>query len=101
MQPPVLWGDETVVRERLGEYVSDIRTTRRAVSLDYPFSPRQTVEFFREYFGPTKTAFARLDAGGQTKYASDLERLWNEHNEGDSSRTKLSAEYLEVIARRA
>jgi hypothetical protein len=33
------------------------------------------VEFFRNYFGPTKTAFSRLDEAGQSALASDLENL--------------------------
>src|SRR3954469_22361939 len=49
---PVLWGDEEVVRERLGPNVSRIEIVRRAVSMEFPFPPRQVVQFFREYFGP-------------------------------------------------
>jgi hypothetical protein len=37
---------------------------------------------FREYFGPTKVAFSRLDAAGQQGLAADMEKLWAEHNEG-------------------
>lgn len=37
MPAPVLWGDEKVVRERLGSGVSDLRMTRRQYYFDYPF----------------------------------------------------------------
>src|SRR5579859_6401869 len=36
--PPVLWGDEQVVRQRLGAVTSEIRTARRTADFDYPFS---------------------------------------------------------------
>jgi SAM-dependent methyltransferase len=101
MAPPVLWGMDAKVRERLGPFASRIETTVRSVDFDYPFPPREVVQYFREYFGPTKTAFERLDAAGQEALAADAEALWREHNEGGEDRTFARAEYLEVIATRA
>jgi len=98
---PVLWGNDKMLRERLGKYASKITTTRRTLSFDYPFPPRQVVQFFRDYFGPTQVAFSRLDPAGQTDFAADLEKLWSEHNRGGDGHTLISAEYLEVIATRA
>lgn len=98
---PVLWGDEQVVRQRLGDVVSEVRTVKRMAEFDFPFPPADVVAFFRQYFGPTQVAFSRLDASGQAAFATDLETLWREHNEGDNARTLIHAEYLEVIARRA
>lgn len=98
---PVLWGTEEVVKQRLAAYTSKMQMARRTVTGDYPFPPRQVVQFFREYFGPTQAAFARLDAAGQSALTTDLEHLWHEHNQADSRRTLVSAEYLEVIATRA
>ena len=97
---PVLWGNEKMVRERLGKYASKIMTTRRTLSFDYPFPPKHVVQFFRDYFGPTQVAFSRLDPAGQAAFAADLEKLWSEHNKGGEGRTSISAEYLEVIATR-
>jgi len=98
---PILWGNDNIVRDRLGKYTSKIRTTRRTLSFDYPFPPRHLVQFFRDYFGPTQVAFSRLDPAGQTAFAADLEKLWTEHNKGEEGHTLISAEYLEVIATRA
>jgi ubiquinone/menaquinone biosynthesis C-methylase UbiE len=98
---PVLWGDEQVVRQRLGEYASEIRTTQRTADFDYPFPPREVVQFFRQYFGPTQVAFSRLSADAQAAYMSELESLWREYNEGSDGNTVVRAEYLEVIATRA
>ena len=49
MPAPVLWGDETVVRERLGHGVSDLKMTRRRYDFTYPFPLAEVVEFFRQY----------------------------------------------------
>ena len=98
---PVQWGEEDVVRERFGPHASEIRTSRRMADFDFPFPPSQVVRFFREYFGPTKLAFERLDSANQVSYAADLEKLWREHNEADSDRTRIQGEFLEVVARRS
>jgi len=86
---PVEWGQEHVVRERFGTYTSEVRTARGMAEFDFPFPPSQVVRFFREYFGPTKLAFERLDAETQACYAADLEDLWQEHNQADSERTRI------------
>jgi SAM-dependent methyltransferase len=93
---PVLWGDETTVRERLGGYVSRLDLARRYALFDYPLGPNGMVEFFREYFGPTRVAFSRLDSEGQKAFAADLEALWRAHNEAEGDRTLVRSEYLEV-----
>lgn len=98
---PILWGDETVARQRLGPYSLDITATRRSVRFEYPFPPHEVVRFFRQYFGPAQAAFARLDNASAAAYEADLEQLWSEHNESSSGKTVVRAEYLEVIARRA
>jgi ubiquinone/menaquinone biosynthesis C-methylase UbiE len=98
---PVLWGNEKVVRERLGAFALETHTARRAITFDYPFPPRQVVQFFRDYFGPTQMAFSKLNAGGQSDLAAELEKLWSEHNQGKDGRTLVSAEYLEVTVVRA
>ncbi len=98
---PVLWGREDIVRARLGAGVSKLETTRRPMIFEYPFPPAQVVGFFREYFGPTKMAFARLDADGQALLAKVLESLWRDHNQSANGTTRVEAEYLEVHATRA
>jgi SAM-dependent methyltransferase len=95
---PVLWGDEETVRRRFSKGVSNLTLTRQMASLDYPFRPNEVVAFFRQYFGPTHTAFRRLDAEGQATLASGLESLWIEHNRAGNDRTSVEAEYLEVRA---
>lgn len=98
VQPPVLWGDDKTVRERLRSYSSDIQTSRQTVEFDYPFPPRETVEFFKKYFGPTQMALSTLAADRQSAYSTELEDLWRKYNAGGEDRTQVRAEYLQVIA---
>jgi SAM-dependent methyltransferase len=99
--PPILWGDEATVKQRLGHGCADLKCTRRKVMMTYPFPPTETMDFFRRYFGPTKMAFSRLDAAGQATLASQLESLWVEHNTATDGTTAVEGEYLEVHAIRA
>jgi ubiquinone/menaquinone biosynthesis C-methylase UbiE len=98
LQPPVLWGDDTLVRKRFGPSVK-VETTRQESLADFAMSPEEVVEFFRIYFGPTKRAFEQLDAAGQKALRDDLIQHWKKHNEGDTHHTIVRGEYLEVHAR--
>jgi SAM-dependent methyltransferase len=95
---PVLWGDEETVRQRFSKGVSSLSLTRQTIWLDYPFPPKEVVDFFRQYFGPTQMAFKRLDPNGQVALASQLETLWTEHNRAGAGRTRVEVEYLDVRA---
>jgi SAM-dependent methyltransferase len=96
---PLLWGDEATVRARFGDAVADLKLAHRAARLRYPFSPAQTVDFFRQFYAPTLRAFAALDADGQRKLHADLEEMFATHNRsGVGDATEVHAEYLEVVA---
>lgn len=99
--PPVLWGEEESVRERLSDGISELRMVRTPISFTFPFGPGDVVDFFREYFGPTKMAFAALDADGQAALKKDLVDLWSEHNHATDGTSDVESEYLEVTAIRA
>jgi SAM-dependent methyltransferase len=102
MPSPLLWGDERVVRERLGAGVSDLRLTRVLYRFDYPFGPADVVEFFRSYYGPATRAFATLGEPEQAALRAELVQLWSAHNTATvAARTTVDAEYLEVVATRA
>ena len=99
---PLLWGDENVVRQRFGNgSLQKLHTRRHPARFEYPYAPRKVVDLFREYFGPTKITFSRLDSEGQERLAADLEALYHEHNQATDGTTKVVAEYLEVHAVRA
>jgi SAM-dependent methyltransferase len=95
--PPTLWGVEKIVTERFAGKAR-LEMTRQHLLFDYPFPPAETVAFFRKYFGPTQTTFARLDEAGQRALAAELTAHWTTHNQGDLNHTVIKAEYLEVHA---
>jgi SAM-dependent methyltransferase len=96
--PPVLWGDETVIRKRLQDGAARIEIKKIVIKFDYPYLPKDVVQFFRQYFGPTQMAFSKLDLAGQAKYAADLESLYAANNQSTDGGTVVDNEYLEVIA---
>jgi len=61
----------------------------------------ETIEYWREFYGPTHKAFAALDAPGQAGLRRDLEELWAANNLAADGATRVTAEYLEVTAVRA
>jgi 2-polyprenyl-3-methyl-5-hydroxy-6-metoxy-1,4-benzoquinol methylase len=98
---PMDWGDETTVRARLRHGFSEVRLTRRIALMRYPFPPAETVEFFRQYYGPTQRAFAALDPAGHAALRRDLVELQTAHNiAATPGTTEVAAEYLEIHARR-
>lgn len=99
--PPVLWGDESTVRRRLAGGTARLSCTRHRVQFASPLTPKEMVDFFRRYFGPTQMAFSRLDAARQADLAAQLESLWVEHNTATDGTTAIEGEYLEVRAFRA
>jgi SAM-dependent methyltransferase len=101
MPSPVLWGDEAIVRERLGAGVSRLTLSRRNYTFNYPFPPSEVVDIFRLYYGPTNLAFASLDAAGRQALHEELESLWSAHNRAKGGVTIVDAEYLDVVATRA
>jgi SAM-dependent methyltransferase len=102
MPSPLLWGDESTVRQRFGDSVSHLRVTRVQYRFDYPFSPEGVVDFFRENYGPTNRAFAALSETDQVALRNALIELWSGANQSpDARRTVVNAEYLDVVATRA
>lgn len=98
---PMGWGHEATVRSRLAGGFADLRLTRRMALMRYPFPPAETVEFFRQYYGPTLKAFASLDTAAQHALRGDLVELQTNHNSARiPGTTEAAAEYLEVVATR-
>ncbi len=100
--PPVLWGDDATVRQRLAPHFSQIETQLTPIDFDMPTNPAGAVAFFRKYFGPTQVAFSRLDEPGQAALATDLEALWSGANVSPSptTHTLIHNQYLQVKATR-
>lgn len=100
--PPVLWGDETTIQERLGEHFYEIKMRRKNYpQWHYPFTAAELVELFRTHFGPVKRAFEAVDAESQEQLFQQLEEIYNNTSEsGNGVITITKGEYLEVIATR-
>lgn len=96
---PLLWGDEATVRDRLREGFDCLRLTRRIARMCYPYDPAGTVEFFRQYYGPTNRAFASLTPGARAVLRAELVELQAAHNvAAQPGCTEVLAEYLEIHA---
>lgn len=98
MEPPIKWGREDIVRQRLDAGIAELTLSRRSYRFHYPFSPKAVVEYYRQYFGPINRAFAVLDRADSRGLHDDLERLWTKHNLAGNGETLVDAEILEVIA---
>jgi SAM-dependent methyltransferase len=99
---PLLWGDETVVRDRFNGAIQELRLTPRIARMCFPFDPAGTVEFFQRYYGPTQRAFQALDPAGQARLWNDLVEIEARHNVSPRpNETDTPSEYLEIHARRA
>ena len=98
--PPVLWGDDAIVRERLADHFGHIQTKLIPIDFDMPMDPAAAVNFFRKFFGPTQMTFNRLDEAGRVAFAADLEALWAGANVASDpeSHTLVRNEYLQVTA---
>ncbi len=98
MPSPLLWGDENTVRERLGNRVSGIEFKRHLITFTFPFGIKETIEYWKNFYGPTHKAFLALDEIEQTVLREDLEQLWASNNLATNGMTCVNSEYLEVIA---
>jgi SAM-dependent methyltransferase len=100
--PPVLWGDDATALHRLTPHFTSIHTELIPIDFDMPTNPAGAVAFFRQYFGPTKMAFSRLDASGQADMAGDLEALWSKANTSPNPthHTLVHNQYLQITATR-
>ena len=64
---PALWGNEQTVRQRFAKGISKLSLTRHKAVFDYPFSPKEVVDFFptilRPYTGSVHKTRQRRSIG--------------------------------------
>jgi SAM-dependent methyltransferase len=108
--PAMLWGDEQIVRERFAQAATDLRLPADALQVscvprctvfDIPNTPREVVGLFRQFYGPTVVAYARLDADKQDELTEALTALWMSCNTAQDGATSVASEYLEVVVSRS
>jgi len=95
---PLLWADETVLRERFDARTWELSTVTRTLTFRYPHTPAGTAELFRAAYGPTVRTFAALDENGRASFAADLAEHWASHQRANGESTEVDSEYLEVTA---
>jgi ubiquinone/menaquinone biosynthesis C-methylase UbiE len=100
VESPLRWGTEDGLRELFGDGVSELRVERRASRQAFR-DVDHFLEFFRTYFGPTKTAYERVGPEGEEALTADLRAHLEESNTAGERALVLKPEYLQVVATRA
>ena len=95
VQSPLLWGTETHLRELFPDAVA-ITSTTRLFAFRYK-SAAHWVDVFREYYGPTHTAFLVLDPEGQQAMTDELSSLLRARDAGGPDGLVVQGEYLETV----
>ena len=98
---PMTWGVEANVVERFsaaGIRRENIGLAKETYTFEFPGSPSDFVDAFRNFYGPTMNAFAAADGGGRAKeLQAELEKLFMSQNtRGDTGTTVIPATYLRV-----
>ena len=96
---PVSWGDESVLKERLDAYATDLRTRHRLVRFRSPSSD-QWVEFMKTNFGPAILAFRGTKPEAEAALTEEMRGLIQEYNRSPNSTVLSESEYIEVVATR-
>lgn len=93
---PVLWGEESIVRERFAG-AREIRTEKRLYSQwTYPFPTSEVLDFFGRHFGPIVRAYSVLDDEKRTALRRDLLDVFASFNRSVNGTTRMEGEFLSV-----
>jgi ubiquinone/menaquinone biosynthesis C-methylase UbiE len=90
--PPTRWGNETVVRELLGDAVTDVSSRTHVVTQRF-LSSEAFADFMLTYYGPTYTAAQRLDEQGRAAFRSDIVALADDTNRAEDGTFVTDWEY--------
>jgi ubiquinone/menaquinone biosynthesis C-methylase UbiE len=97
---PVTWGVEDNVLERFGAAgvpSGNISCERASYVFRYAGPPRELLQRFKQFYGPTMNAFEAATADGRAQQLEEeLTQLFEEHNQADADRTEIPATYLKV-----
>jgi SAM-dependent methyltransferase len=96
---PVSWGDEAVLKARLGPYVGDFRIKREVVRFR-ALSPADWTLFMKTHFGPAIRAFQHSSPEAQATLAKEMTELMQEHNRSSNGTALGESEYLDIVATR-
>jgi SAM-dependent methyltransferase len=101
---PMLWGVENEVVARFGAAgitPENISFAKETFTFSGPFTPKQLVERFRNYYGPTMNAFDAAEKNGKgDALESELENLFNSQNKSkDKNSVSIPATFLKVTVK--
>lgn len=94
--PPVLWGEEMVVRERFAARAKEFRFERRYLTFR-AHTPEEWMAHMRQFFGPTRTLWESLDEGAREALTADTTALIGTFNRSTNGTMLVDAEYLETV----
>jgi SAM-dependent methyltransferase len=98
---PVTWGVEDNVRERFGAAgvpAANIACEHATYVFRYPAPPRELLQIFKHYYGPTMNAFEAASKDGRAgQLETELTKLFEEHNRAGAGSTEIPATFLQVV----
>ena len=101
---PVTWGVETEVRDRFeqaGVPIENVLCERATYVFRTSGPPRDLLETFKSYYGPTMNAFeAASKAGNAERLETELIQLFEANNRGGPHSTNIPATFLKVTVRK-
>jgi SAM-dependent methyltransferase len=102
---PMTWGIEDNVLERFGSAGVDeeqVGFERASYTFNFSGTPSEYLGEFRTFYGPTMNAYEAAAADGrEPELHSELEALFDEHNESPSAAsTSITATFLRVTVTR-
>ena len=98
VQSPVLWGTDAHIRELFPD-AGRIAQATRSFAFRYR-SAHHWVQTFRDFYGPTHTAFLVLEADGRAALEAELIALLRSRDVGGPDGLIVHAEYLETVITR-
>ncbi len=99
---PVLWGKEDEVRARFaaaGVPEANISASRELYTFRFDGAPKEFVDLFRTYYGPTMNAFDTAEKDGRADALyGELVELFERENVGSGPEiTEIPAAFLKVV----
>lgn len=96
---PISWGDESILKQRLETYVTDLEVRRRLVRFR-SLSSDQWVDFMKTNFGPAILALRGATREAQAALTHEMRELIQEYNRSPNGTVLSESEYIEVVATR-
>lgn len=97
---PMTWGVEANVKERFmaaGIAEGNISFVKDHFNFKSDLSPEQSVQEFRNYYGPTMNAFDAAEKNGKAdELQAEMEALYNAQNKATDGTTQVTAAFLRV-----